>query len=336
MRTRQSRIIWLVGTLVVYWTPAAAQTDDTARLEALRDLDRRVVSVMHRLSVANVELCPITRAVAGWTLHSAEQYTTALRPKARAFFGLQDGLPSVLALAPDSPAARAGLQEDDVLLALDDQRLIGLTGTTRTRASAVARADPASYAGIARQIEAIDQALTSGATEVAVQREGAILALTVMPVMACGYEAQVEPSADLNGGADGARISITSALVAYAASDDDLAFLLGHELAHNVLRHAGRPRAANPFGALFGRGGRTPAAVREAEQAADRVGMFLAARAGYDISGAAAFRRQFGRDHAAARYGFWGYPSAEERARAHDRTWREILDLQNRGEPLVP
>lgn len=310
---------WTVDAL------AQGRPPEIERLQALRALDRRVISVMHRLSVANRDQCPAQRFVAGWALHSAEQYSADLRPAARVQFGLSDGFPSVLALAAGGPAERAGVREDDVVLAVNGQSPAEATRADRAEAS---------YAGLGRQVAAINRALDAGAPVLTIQRDGEERIVSLSPVKACGYEAQVLPSSEANGGADGARISITSTLAAYATNDDDLALLLAHEMAHNALGHAELWRSDRQRRDWLGL--RRPSVVRQVEQQADRVGMIFAARAGYNLAGAAAFRRRMAKDFAAARYAWWGYPSGEERARAHDAVWQEILDLRRRGAPLIP
>ena len=238
-------------------------------------------------------------------------------------------VPSVLALVPGGGAADAGILEDDALEALNGVPLDEIGPD-------LGDAQPSPlYDRLGRQIEAIDAALAAGLSEFSVRRADTIHLVTIIPEQGCDYEAQVVLSSDLNGGADGHRIAITSALVDYTASDDELAILLGHELAHNILAHATRPRTRGLSG-LFGRNGRSPSVVREGEVTADRMGLFLAARAGYDVSRAPAFRRRFSHDYAAARYGFWGYPSGEDRALAHEVTVREIDALRARGETLTP
>ena len=97
--------------------------DPAARLEALVALDRRVAAVGFRLTTASVDLCASRRDVAGWTLHAANQYSDALRPVAEARFGLDGDLPGVLAVADDSPAARAGLSAGDLLVRVNGEDL---------------------------------------------------------------------------------------------------------------------------------------------------------------------------------------------------------------------
>ena len=238
----------------------SASDSPAARLEALVALDRRVAAVGFRLTTASVDLCASRRDVAGWTLHAANQYSDALRPVAEARFGLDGDLPGVLAVADDSPAARASLAAGDLL---------------------------------------------------------------------------VDPSDEYNARADGRGVFISSTMAAYAADDDDLALILGHELAHNVLQHHPSPE---PLG--------DPDPVPETalargnhwtqERDADRVGLFLAARAGFDTARAPGFLRRFGADNWRIRYAQIGHASAEARARALEETNAEIAAQRAAGRPLRP
>ena len=66
---------------------------------------------------------------------------------------------------------------------------------------------------------------------------------------------------------------------------DEAAFVIGHELAHNILRHR----------ALLDKLGRSPENYRQTERAADRLGLWLMANAGYDTSAASAFMQRWAR-----------------------------------------
>ncbi len=115
-------------------------------------------------------------------------------------------------------------------------------------------------------------------------------------------------------------VSVSTALARYAASDEDLALVIGHEMAHNVLRHSEK-RAGRP---------------RSRERAADHAGLYLTARAGYDIGGADAFWRRFGDDNWRARLGVLTHPSPTARSKAIAETAAEIARKRAAGEPLVP
>ncbi|MEJ6788928.1 M48 family metallopeptidase [Brevundimonas sp. BR2-1] len=303
----------------------AATTSDAAsqRLTTLTSLDQRVARVAQRLSEDNVDLCPAVRQSAGWALHSASQYSNELRPLVQSRFGLEGDLPGVLSAPPDSAAAEAGLREGDLILSVNGEALN--PGPARTR--------PA-FEGLAANIAMIDRALAGGATRLGIRRNNEPLDLTVQPHRACGYEVQLNPSDELNARADGRRLFISTALAGFTRSDDELALILGHELAHHVLRHrtwsdvGGAGREANDAAAVNGAG--------DKETQADRVGLFLTARAGYDTRIAPAFWRRFGAANWRVRYPQLRHASAEARARALEQVQVEIDAKRARGGPLLP
>ena len=301
------------------------EPDAELRLAALTDLDQRVARVAWRLMESNADLCPTVRLSAGWALHAARQYSTALRPHAQGRFGLRGDLPGVLAAPPGSPAEAAGFQAGDLLLAVGDAALVpGPDG------------GPAAWEGLEANIRTIDAALAAGDTAFTVQRSAETRVVAVHPRRACGYEVQLNPSDELNARADGRRLFISTALAGFAQGDDELAVILGHELAHHVLRHrawndaGGAARRTNEgaWRAEDGRGG--------AEQQADRVGLYLAARAGYDPAVAAPFWRRFGASNWRVRFPQIGHASAGARASALEEVEREIAAKRRGGGELLP
>lgn len=293
------------------------------RLTALTALDQRVARVAQRLSEDNVELCPAVRLAAGWALHSASQYSNELRPLVQSRFGLEGDLPGVLSAPPTSAAAEAGLREGDLILAVN--------GTALN--AGPARNAPA-FEGLAANIALLDGALAAGATRLDIRRGDAPLSVTVRPHRSCGYEVQLNPSDELNARADGRRLFISTALAGFTQSDDELALILGHELAHHVLRHrtwsnvGGAGREANDAAAVNGAG--------DKETQADRVGLFLMARAGYDTRIAPPFWRRFGAANWRVRYPQLRHASAEARARALEQVQVEIDAKKVQGGPLLP
>ena len=294
------------------------------RLIALTDLDQRVARVGYRLSVANSELCPTVRNSAGWALHAASQYSTELRPWAEARFGLEGDLPGVLAAPAGSAATLAGLRRGDLLLSVNGEPLA--RGVDRREAV---------FEGVEANIQTLDLALARGPVRLGFRRDGTDLTATLTPQRACGYEVQLDPSDELNARADGKRLFITTAMAGFTATDDELAIVLGHELAHHVLGHRDwheaetRGRQTQTVPALDGAAGGS-------ERQADRVGLYLAARAGFDASIAPAFWRRFGEFNWRVRYPQWNHPSAEARARALEEVQAAITARRAAGQPLVP
>lgn len=307
--------------------PAFAQSppEEALRLTALTDLDQRVARVAWRLSEANADLCPTVRLSAGWALHSARQYSPALRPHAVARFSLEGDLPGVLSAPSGSPAEAAGLRIGDLLLAVDGRPLSA--GTTE---------GPAQWDGLEANLRVVDSALAAGSAAFRIRRDSQDIDVRVRPRRTCGYEVQLDPSDELNARADGRRLFISTALAGFSESDDELAVILGHELAHHVLRHrlwkdtGGAARRSNE-GAWRAEGGEGGA-----EQQADRVGLYLAARAGYDPAVAAPFWRRFGESNWRVRFPQIGHASAGARARALEGVQREIEAKRAAGEELLP
>ena len=294
------------------------------RLIALTDLDQRVARVGYRLSVANAALCPAVRNSAGWLLHAASQYSPELRPWAESRFGLDGDLPGLLAVPEGSAADLAGLRRGDLLLSVNGEALT--RGVDRSAAA---------FEGVEVNIQRLDLALADGPVDLVFRRDGGELTARITPQRACGYDVQLDPSDELNARADGKRLFITTAMADFTETDDELALVLGHELAHHVLGHrvwheAGtRGRETRTLPALSGTGG-------GAEQQADRVGLYLSARAGFDAAIAPAFWRRFGAFTGGPRIPRWTHPSAEARARALEAVQAEISARRAAGQPLLP
>ena len=86
------------------------------------------------------------------------------------------------------------------------------------------------------------------------------------------------------GQADGRIVQVSLATLQKGKTEDERAWGVAHELAHNVLRHRARLKAI----------GRSIANVRETEREADRLSVWLMANAGYDPKAAPVFVRNWG------------------------------------------
>jgi hypothetical protein len=307
--------------------PAAVESSGPAqRLTALTALDQRVARVAWRLSQANAELCPVVRQSAGWALHAAGQYSPELRPVAESRFGLKGDLPGVLSAPEGSPAAAAGLGEGDLILSVNGADLApGIEGRA------------AQFEGLQANIARLDAALAQGPVRLKVRRGEQDRTVTVQPARACGYDVQLNPSDELNARADGRRLFISTALAGFAETDDELAVILGHELAHNVLRHRRWSETGGEGRTVVGEDcdprlcdGSDP------ERQADRVGLYLSARAGYRPDAAAPFWRRFGASNWRVRYPQLAHASAGVRARRLEAVQAEIEGKVAAGQRLLP
>jgi hypothetical protein len=250
-------------------------TEDVAELRAalarLQADDTRLLSVGWRLAQANASICPDPLPSVGMlpldarTFNHPEEIRTAL--------GI-GGEFAVQAVAADSPAARAELKAGDELVGIAGQ---GFAGLPDVPAGSFAR-----LAALQTRIEAE----LSAKGELAVQlraADGSAREVTLHGVAACRSRFELLTEGN-EAAADGQRIIISRRFLALARSDDEAAFFVGHEMAHNILRHR----------ALLDKIGRENRNVRQTERAADRLSLWLMANAGYDLGPATEFMQRWG------------------------------------------
>lgn len=297
-----------------------------ARFAALQAMDARVATVFHRLVTANADLCTERGRSAGWILHAANQYGAEMRPIVTATGDLRGDLPAVLAVVPGGPAARAGLTPGDAILSVNGSALsIGKIDAVE------------SWNGVGRNLSMIDAAMAGGdPLMLEISRGGVVQTLSLTGEPACPYSVQLDVSDELNARADGTGVFISTALAGFAAGDDELALILAHELAHNILRHRERFDREAPARRVFGNLAVAPSSLAAAERDADRWGLYLMARAGFDEGVAAPFWRRFGAANWRVRWAQWGHPSAETRARQLEAVEAEIAAAEFAGRPIDP
>jgi predicted Zn-dependent protease len=157
-----------------------------------------------------------------------------------------------------------------------------------------------------------------GPATVELLRAGKPMQVRITPVQGCAYRFELYPGPKLEASSDGRKVLISSAMARFAERDDDLALILGHEMAHNVLEHAAHPTGSS----------------RSRERSADYWGAYFIARAGYRVSGD--LLRRFGEDDWMQNLGFLSHPAANARSRALDAAAAEIQAKRAAGRPLTP
>lgn len=261
-------------------------TVEAATSSSLRAEDLRVAAIAYKMAIAGASLCPEPYPVTGLLLHHLPEYDAAGREQMIAGFSLDRG-PGVLAVVADSPAARSGLAAGDVLLGVNGHPF----PPPRSMAAMRERSDWRK--AIAESEMLLESELRKGPATIDLLRGGEELQLPLDSVSGCPARARLARSSQTNAFADGAYVVVTTALLDFVADDDELAVAIGHELAHNVLGHRARlEREGVPDGLLRGIG-RNAARVRVTEEEADRLGLALAAAAGFDVDAAIPFWRRY-------------------------------------------
>lgn len=306
--------------------PAAAEGQSASEdaLVALRALDARILETGDRLALANVDLCADQGAIPGVAVHDLAQYAPDARAAAARAFHLGEE-PAVLAVSPEGAAARAGLRADDGLIAADGMPF-----------GAASLPDRASFASVESALDVLDSAFADGSAELEVRRGGERVRLQVGAPSGCRGRFQLVPGDQLNAGADGRYIQISSALALYAADEDELAAILAHELAHNILRHRVRLNEAGISRGLLKTVGRNARLIRETEVEADRLSIYLLDRAGYDTGAAAQFWSRFGPEHGYGIFASPTHPGWRKRVVSFEEEIATLARLKQQGPNPVP
>ena len=255
----------LFGASVQAASPANA---NQVVLDQLRAFDESVGNIGYELAANGVGLCPsATTPLSGVRVHTLGQYGAAVREDAKLLFGMGD-FPAVLTVAPESPAAKAGLMVGDWIVSVDGQQ--------------IAHND---YSGVAEFDARMAVGLAGGKVSLLIERGGQRRTIVIAGQPGCRSRVELVPGKKLNAAADGNIVQITTAVVGETRGEDELAFVIAHEMAHNILGHAAR----------LDRTGRSAANIRATETEADLLALKLMKAAGYDPMAAAQFWARFGR-----------------------------------------
>lgn len=260
-------------------TPLAAAPPGEPTRAALVDLqtaDMRVAAIGWRLLTANASRCPRQMPGTGLVLHGLGQYPPGTARDAA--LALQPDLDelTVLGVVPGSPAAAAGLAAGDAIEGIGGRRVSALP-LTGNHASALRDAAERELAGLSPAAPVV----------LAVRRGAERRNITLAAVPACRSRLEVVAGEALRARSDGELIQIGQGFAA-SLSDDGLAIVLAHELAHTVLDHHRQAKAGATSLARRER----KAMSRRFEDEADLLSLELLSGAGWDPAIAPRFLRR--------------------------------------------
>ncbi len=264
----------------------AAQTEAAESIAQLRKQEERLILLGERLATAAARAgwCEPTQSL-GWTLGELGQYPKNLRQQVRQSWALPDGaVLFVSALAPEGAAAQAGLQPGTGILTID--------GRTPMRNSTPG----ASRHALANSERVIDAALARGPLRIeTLSRDGTRASYDLVGRPACPSRFEMSAEDEEQAFADGDVVQVTAGMGRYTEdSDAELAGVIAHELAHNMLRHIPRTQDAGTPTDYTRHLGRYARISRKMEEEADRLSVWLLAAAGFDPQSPVAFWQRFG------------------------------------------
>ncbi|MDL2354765.1 MAG: M48 family metallopeptidase [Pseudomonadota bacterium] len=309
----------------------AAEAEMLTRMAAMQD---RLYRVAAPLLINNAELCKSqARGLLGFTAKNRYSYPGEYNEAAHIAFGMGDRL-QVTGVLAGSGAAHAGLRRGDRLVSAGGKPL-------------PAGANASTLAGaVFGPLVTANPTLPMG-----VERDGANKQLTIPVTRACGFGIELGNADNFNSYADSTRVMVTRGMLSFTRDDDELAYLLASGMAHNILGHAAAQRNASTIGSiidnliavkpdtsmLIGSGGIKPM-PQELDAAADRLAVYLLARAGYNINDAAPFVKRLATTHPVTVLNGYvaNHPATAFRVATIEKTVAEVKAKQDAKKPLLP
>lgn len=317
-------------------TPAPVVYAPTAETTALRNMiamQDRLFKVASPLLTANVPLCKgNARNLLGFTAKNKYSYSQAMAPAAQSL-GFDDRL-QVTDVLPGSGAANNDIKRGDYLISVGDRPVP--QGENAERLTAIL----------------LTPLMTGKApVKLGLQRGSTPVNVMVPLTRACAFSIELGNVDTVNAYSDGTRVLVTRGMLKFARTDEELAYLIAREIAHNALAHPGRQKMVKTIGdiinnlmrtnpdtsTLAGTGGILPYG-QDMDAAADTLSLYMLVRAGYSIDNAPAFWKRL-----AAQYpvsvpnGYTAlHPSTTYRLAMIGKVTQIINAKKAAGKPLLP
>jgi membrane-associated protease RseP (regulator of RpoE activity) len=317
--------------------PAAAareeQTQRRMKIEREFKQQMRVSTVAYPILKGSTSLCGEDVAPALGMVVATSRDFGKEDAAAAAAYGLGERV-TVIGVVPGSGAALAGLQRGDVLVQINGQAV------------------PTGKKATANTLELLrDQEALSPQLNFLIERSGHPQQIAATAVPACSYPVIVMRDDTVNAFADGDNIFVTTGMLRFVENDQELATVIGHELAHNAMHHSSSKTVNMAIGTVFdvlaavygvntnGAFGNIGAQSysKEFEAEADYVGVYALALSGADLNGVADFWRRMGSELGGIKtpYGA-SHPGSTERYLAIESTTAEVNEKSVQMLPLTP
>lgn len=303
-------------------------------LDALVARQERVYRIAAPLITKNAVLCRTqARPLLGFTAKNQFSYPAELTASARRTLGLNEKL-QVMQVLDGSGAMRAGLARGDLLQSVQD---------------IVIPEGPQAETEAARLLAPALKNLSE--IRITVLRRGQPLSLQVPLTLACAFAIDIGNAPHLNAYSDGRRIMLTRGLLEALPADEEVAVIVAREIAHNVLQHARQLQQTatvsgvidsllplKPDPASYAGSNGIKATPEKMDQEADRLALFMLARAGYDPLSLARVSQRLMEMAPATQANTYSalHPWTAERQSQIQPALKELRQKQAAKKPLVP
>ena len=290
------------------------------------DREARLHNVSAKIFRENAEFCPRKMSVIG--------------------INWKGNIRTVSAVEEGTPAHLGGLMPYDKILSINGKRL---------------RPDNPYFSHLSNLLRRKSKNGTRDVTLQILRYGKEELDITLRPADACKVGISlIEGDNTPNAFTDGQSIGLTEGMIKFVDNDDELALIIGHELAHITQKHVFKKEMntalAGAVGAavdavLYKATGVYTTAGQEAglkagyllfsqdfELESDYVGTYFAARAGYDVSNAVNVWRRMAAIHPTAIHARHDstHPSTAARFVGIEHAFEEVLKKQRAGVNLIP
>lgn len=266
----------------------AVKRNDASTKEVLRSiatLQERLDHVAAPLLIKNQDFCrKLARPILGFTAKNKYSYSASLSDASQEALGLGELL-QVTGVMAGSGAARSGLRLGDSLIAAGNKPM--------------PKGPNAEYDAPEILMPLI---IGQSSIKLTVLRNGKSVAVSVPLTRACAFRVELGNADNVNSYADGRRIMITRGMIKFVRSDDELAYVIAKEMAHNALGHPGRLGTAAiarnivsnlmqvyPDPGMTNRTSDIKPMPKEMDAVADRLAIYMLARGGYNLDGVIGF-----------------------------------------------
>jgi hypothetical protein len=323
----------VVPTVSSVPAPKPAETPQQKELRELIAQQDRLYRVAAPLLTTNAQLCRgNARNLLGFTAKNRYSFPIEYADTARGL-GYDDRL-QVTEVLPGSGAEQAGIQAGDLLMTVAGKPMP--QGTDAERQAAVLLSP---------------LVVKKAPIGLGIQRDGRQREVSVPLTFACAFSIELGNADNVNTYADGRRVLITRGMLKFAQTDEELAYLIAKDMAHNILGHAIRQRMVSTIAEVIDNlllphpdptttAGTAGIRVypQDLDAAADTLSLYLLARAGYGIDHVPAFWKRLADQYpASVTNGYTAlHPSTAYRLAMIEKVTQIVKAKQQAGKPLMP